>query len=310
MKAARINSYGDASVIQINDIPAPAPTKQQVLVEVHAASINPFDTTIREGYAKDSIPLDLPVTLGGDLAGIILDTYGAVGLEKGDRIYGQANVVAGNSGAFAELAATGVDQIAKAPNGLSHAEAAALPLVGISALQALTVHLNLQSGEKLFIHGGAGGIGTMAIQIAKHLGAYVAVTASGEGIAYTKQLGADEVIDYTTTHFTDVLSDFDAVFDTVGGEDFEKSFQILKRDGKAVTMIADFNKSSADELGVTALRQATRISNDALNDLTDLVQQGIIRPQIDAVYPLAKIREAFEARESGRVRGKIVLEIR
>jgi NADPH:quinone reductase-like Zn-dependent oxidoreductase len=310
MKAVQINEYGDASTVQIVDIDQPRPTETQVLVEVHASSLNPFDTTIRAGYMKELITLDFPVTLGGDIAGVVTELGSQVSsLTVGDKVYGQANVVAGNSGAFAEFAATKAGQIARMPRNLDFQQAAAMPLVGVSALQALSQHINLQSGQKIFIHGGAGGIGTVAIQIAKNIGAYVATTATGEGIDYVKKLGADEVIDYKTQNFAAELSDIDAVFDTVGGDDFSKSFKVLKKGGVAVSMIAPTDEAKAAELGITAFTQSTQVTTAKLDELTGLIETDVVTPHIDKVFPLADIQQAFEAREKGTVRGKVVLSV-
>jgi alcohol dehydrogenase len=310
MKAAQINDYGDASVITINEVDKPNVGAGQVLVEVHASSLNPFDTSIRAGYMKEMMPLQFPVTLGGDIAGVVVDIgQGVTSVVVGDKIYGQANAVAGNSGAFAEFAVTAAGQVARAPKGLDPKQAAALPLVGLSALQALTQHIKLQSGQKIFIHGGSGGIGTIAIQIAKNIGAYVATTATGEGINYVKQLGADEVVDYKSQNFAELLKDYDAVFDTVGGDDFNKSLTILKPGGVAVSMIAAADEAKAKELGVTAITEMTKSTTEALDELTQLVEDGVVTPHIDKVFPLTQIKEAFVARETGTVRGKVVIEI-
>jgi alcohol dehydrogenase len=288
MQAAQISTYGDASVVKITDIETPTPSEGQVLVEVHAASINPFDTAIRAGYMQEMIPLELPVTLGGDIAGVVTALgEGVENLAVGDKVYGQANVVAGNSGAFAEFAATAVGQVAHAPEGLDFTAAAALPLVGASTLQALKQHIGLQPGQRIFIHGGSGGIGSVAIQLAKHLGAYVATTATGEGVDYVKQLGADQVIDYKTQDFAAELQDFDAVFDCVGKEDFSKSLAILKKGGRAVSMIAQPDEAKATELGVTALMQQTQVTTAVLDELRELVEAGVVKPQVDKVFPLA-----------------------
>lgn len=310
MRAAQIKDYGHASDIEITVIDKPTAGDDQVVVAVHAASINPFDTIIREGYMKDNIPLNLPVTLGGDIAGVVESVGNSVSNVKvGDTVYGQAHAVAGNSGALAEFAATKSDQVALAPKNVTPQEAASLPLVGVSAVQGLLEHLELSSGQKLFIHGAAGGIGSVAIQIAKHVGAYVAVTATGDGLDYVKSLGADEVIDYKTADFAESLSDFDAVFELAGGQDFDKSLTILKKGGKAVSMIATADQAKADELGVTAITQSTGVTTDRLNKLTKLVEDGVVKPQIDKVFPLDQTQEAFEARESGTVRGKVVVAI-
>lgn len=311
MKAAQITEYGDASVVHVVETDKPTPKAGQVLVEVHASSLNPFDTTVREGYMKDVIPLKFPVTLGADIAGIVTEVGdGVTGVVVGDKVYGQANVVAGNSGAFAEFAATAAEQVAKAPSNVDMQQAASLPLVGVSALQGLTEHLNVQSGQKIFIHGGAGGIGTVAIQIAKHLGAYVATTASGEGLEYVKKLGADEVIDYKTQDFTEVVRDYDAVFDLVGKDDFSKSLTVLKHGGIAVSLIAQPDEAKATQLGVTALNQGTKVTTAKLDALRELIESNVVTPHIAKTYSLDQISEAFTAREDGSVTGKIVIAIR
>lgn len=311
MKSARIDEYGDSSVIKIVDIENPTPNEGQVLVEVHASSINPFDTAIRSGAMKEFIPLELPITPGGDIAGVVTEIgQGVDGFARGDKVYGQANVVAGSSGAFAEYAVTKAGHIAKMPSNLDFQKAASLPLVGVSAWQALVKHIDLKSQQKIFIHGGAGGIGTVAIQIAKNIGAHVATTATGKGLEYVKGLGVDEVIDYKSQDFAEILEDFDAVFDTVGGDDFAKSFGVLKSGSTAVTMIAQFDPAKADELGITALMQQTNVTTEALSELAKLVELGVVTPHVDKVYDLDDIAEAFRARESGEIIGKVVISIK
>ncbi|HSX28194.1 MAG TPA: NADP-dependent oxidoreductase [Candidatus Saccharimonadales bacterium] len=307
MKAAQIKKYGDASVVEIVEVSRPSVREDQVLVEMTASSLNPFDTALREGY----VPGPLPMTLGGDVAGVVIEVGSDVTtLTTGDHVYGQAYAIAGNSGAFAEYVASVASQIAKAPSNLSLQEAAALPLVGASALQGITEHIKLQANQKVFIHGGTGGIGSIAIQIAKHIGAYVATTATGEGLQLATQLGADEVIDYKAKDFAEQLHDFDAVFDTVGGDDFTKSFGILKKGGIAVTMIAQPDEDKAKALGVTVVRQMTDVTADQLDQLRPLIEDGVVTARIGKVFPLEDIREAFAARESHSVSGKIVIEIK
>lgn len=311
MKAAQINEYGDPSVVQISDIEKPVPAGDQVLVEVHASSLNPFDSTVRSGLVKDSIPLELPATLGGDLAGVVVELGdGLSELNIGDKVYGQAAIVAGNSGAFAEFAATKSNQIAKAPENLDFKETAAMPLVGVSALQGLSEHIKLQPGQKIFIHGGAGGIGSVAIQIAKQIGAYIATTATGENVEFVKKLGANEVIDYKVQDFSGTLKGYDAVFDTVGGDDFNKSFAILKKNGIAVSMIAPADEAKANELGITAMTQATKVNTMMLDELRHLIEAGTVTPQIGKVFPLEQIQKAFVARETSSIRGKVVIAIK
>jgi len=311
MKAAQISEYGDASVVKINDISKPFAGEGRVVVEVYAASINPYDSMVRSGKVKDTVPLDLPVTLGGDIAGVVSEVgAGVTQFKVGDKVFGQASAVAGNSGAFAEFAATSAGQIALAPTSIDFQKAASLPLVGVSALQVVAGHLNVQPGQKLFIHGGAGGIGSLAIQIAKHLGAYVATTATGGGLEFVRHLGADQVIDYKQQKFSDVLHDFDAVFDAVGGEDFSLALGVLKRGGKAVSMTQPPDEARAAELGVTALMQHTKVATDDLVKLAALVDEGAITPQVDIVFPLSQTAEAFRQWESGAVRGKVVLAVK
>jgi NADPH:quinone reductase-like Zn-dependent oxidoreductase len=311
MKAAQISEYGDPSVVKVVEIDRPVVKDGQVLLEVHAASLNPFDSAVRSGKHRQSIPLELPVTLGGDVAGEIVEVgNGVEGFSVGDKVFGQAAVVAGNSGAFAQYAATKAVQIAQAPANLNFNEAASLSLVGVSALQALMKHINLQPGQKIFITGGAGGIGRTAIQLAKHLGAYVAATASGEGMAAAKALGADEVIDYKTQDFTEMLSGYDAAFDTVGGEESAKALDIVKRGGIVVSMVGQPDETKAAELDVTAIGQQTRVNTEILNQLRELIEAGAIKPQIGKVFSLNEAQDAFVARDTGSVDGKVVLEIK
>lgn len=311
MKAAQISEYGNADIIQIVEVDKPTVQDGAVLVEVHASSINPWDTTVREGRVKEMIPLELPVTLGGDFAGVVLETgAGVTHVKAGDRVYGQAQVVAGNTGAFAEYARTKAAEVALMPSNLSFTEAAAAPLTGESALQAIVDHMHLQAGQKILIHGGAGGIGTIAIQIAKHLGAYVAATATGDGLEYVKNLGADEVIDYKTQQFEDVVHDYDAVFDTVAGETYERSFKVLKPGGIIVSMLAQPGKELMEQYQVTAIAQQTKTTVESLNALTKLIEEGVVTIHVDKTFLLDQIAEAFKAKEDGSVKGKVAIQIR
>lgn len=308
MKAAQISQYGHADQIKIVDVDKPTVSDGKVLIEVKAASINPFDSKVREGMLGDSFKL--PATLGGDIAGVVAEVgEGVQGIKPGDKVYGQAGVAGGASGAFAEFALTGEQQVALMPQNLDFLQAAAVPLTGLSALQVIQKHMQLQSGQKILIHGGAGGIGTMAIQIAKHLGAYVATTATGDGIAYVKNLGADEVIDYKTQQFDELLDGYDAVFDTVGGDTYQRSFKVLKKDGIVVSMLEQPNESLMQQYGVRAEYQQTRTNRADLDTLRGLIEQGAVTVHVDAAYPLDKAMEAFQAWENGSVKGKIVLQV-
>ena len=308
MKAARISETGGTDVIEIADIETPVASDGRVLVEVYASSINPIEVKIREGQ----YPVEhLPITLGGDIAGIVVVVGpGVEAVAVGDKVFGQASVLNGGSGAYAEFATAPVGHIAPMPADASFIEAASLPLVGVSALQALTVHIGVTAGQRLFIHGGAGGIGSMAIQIAKYLGAYVAVTATGDGVDFVKGLGADEVIDYKTQDFQALLNDYDAVFDTVGGDDFFKALHVLKRGGIGVSMAGHVDEMTMQNLGVTAISQFTQVTTEMLTQLARLVEEGVVTPQVDTVFPLADVQEAFDSRESGQAKGKVVLAVK
>jgi alcohol dehydrogenase len=311
MKAAQMNDYGDASVVQVNEVEQPQVVEGKVLVEVQASSINPFDAKLRAGYMKDAMALRFPFTMGGDMAGVVTEIGpGVTGFAAGDKVYGQAAGVAGNSGAMAEYAVTAAGQVAKMPDNLSFAEAASLPLVGVSALQGLTEHIKLRAGQKLLVLGGSGGIGTIAIQIAKHVGAYVATTASAEGVARVRELGADEVFDYKAEHFAANSRDFDTVFDTVGGDDFGKALGVLKPGGVAVSMVGAADEAKAKELGVTAINQHTKVTTERLDALRELVEAGAVKPQVGKVFSLADVAAAFEAWDRGGVVGKVVVEIK
>ncbi len=311
MKAARIHNYGGSESIVIDEIEKPQPNTDQVLIEVHAASINPFDAKVRSGAMKDFIPLELPVTLGGDIAGVVTEVGDNVeGLAVGDQVYGQANAVAGASGAFAEYAAAKATQLAKKPLRIGFAKAGAIPLTGVSAIQAIEDKMKLQPGQKILIHGGAGGIGTAAIQLAKHLGAYVATTATGDQIKYVKQLGADEVVDYKNQEFDAELRDYDFVFDTIGGETYMRSFTVLKPGGTVVSMLEQPNEAWMQEYGVVALLQNTQVNTPSLQRLATLIDEEVITVHITKTYQLVDIRQAFEAYESNSVKGKIAVIVK
>ena len=240
MKAMQINNYGGSNVISINDnVPIPKVPPGKVLVEVKASGVNPVDWKIREGYFQQMIPLPFPTTLGTDFSGVIkeLGENASTDFNIGDEVYGQASVLSGGSGSFAELVLTNIDRIGPKPNTLNPIEASGLPLVGVSAWQALVENIGLSKNQKILIHGGAGGIGSIAIQLAKHLGAYVATTVKSKDKEFVRQVGADEIVDYTTQSFDDILQDYDAALDTVGGETYRKSFKVLKNNGTIVSML-------------------------------------------------------------------------
>src|SRR5919199_3938994 len=221
MKSIQIKRYGSSDVVEINNTAiVPGLSSGKILVEIKASGVNPIDWKIREGYMQQMIQLQFPSTLGMDFSGIIkqIGENIASDFKQGDEIYGQASVLKGGSGAFAELALADQDAIAHKPKTLNHLEAAALPLVGVSAWQALVENIGLSKDKKILIHGGAGGIGSIAIQLSKYLGAYVATTVSTNDKQFVQGLGADQVIEYKTQNFEDIIHDYDAVLDTVGGD--------------------------------------------------------------------------------------------
>lgn len=312
MKAVQIHQYGGQDVLELNqNAPKPVAGNGQVLVEVHAASINPVDWKIRAGYLKEKAPLTMPATLGGDVAGIVAAVGASVSTFKvGDRVYGYASLLSGGSGSFAEFVAGKISTIAPMPQKGTFVEIAALPLVGASALQAIEQHIKLQPGQKILIHGGAGGIGSVAIQVAKSIGAYVATTASVDERAYVQELGVDEVIDYKNEKFEAKLKNFDAVFDTVGGDTTEKSIKVLKKGGVLVSMLGQPNPELAKMAGVTAIGQSTHTTTEVLRRLAQLVDSGAIKIRVAKVFPLEKVTEAYQLVEAGHPRGKVVLQIK
>jgi alcohol dehydrogenase len=311
MKSAQIGRYGGSEVIEINQsTPAPSnPSAGKVLVIVKAAGVNPADWKIREGYFHQMVPLQFPSTLGMDFSGVIEKLgEGISDIKQGDEVYGQAGVLTRGSGAFAEKALANAESIAHKPNTLSHEEAAGLPLVGVSAWQALVENIGLSEGQKILIHGGAGGIGSIAIQLAKYLGAYIATTVSTNDKEFAKELGANEAIDYKTQTFEDLLPhDYDAVFDTVGGETYSRSFKVLKKGGIIVSMLEQPNQELMDRFGVKAVYQFTQVNRERLTRLAQWVDQNNIRINVDRTFPLHEAGKALDYQRDVHPRGKIVL---
>src|SRR5918999_2367703 len=299
MKSAQIKTYGDSEVVEINPAPPSLndPSEGMVLVRVKAAGVNPSDWKLREGFFKQMAPLQFPATLGMDFSGVIEklgreSVSSSSDLKQGDEVYGQAGVLAGGSGAFAEIALAKTDKIAHKPKTLTPEQAAGLPLVGVSAWQALVETIGLSKGQKILIHGGAGGIGSISIQLAKHLGANVATTVSTNDIQFVKEeIGADEAIDYKTQKFEDVLShDFDAVFDTVGGETYTRSFKILKSGGGSssggiiVSMLEQPVQELMDQFGVKAVFVFSQGNRERLTKLAEWVDQNNIRVNVERIF--------------------------
>jgi alcohol dehydrogenase len=269
---------------------------------------------IREGYMQQMMPIQFPSTLGMDFSGVIKQVGEGVtssDFKQGDEVYGQAGVTNGGSGAFAELALANVEHIAYKPKRLNYLEAAALPLVGVSAWQALVENIGLSKDQKILIHGGAGGIGSISIQLAKKLGAYVATTVNVNDKQFVEKLGADEVIDYKTQAFEDLIHNYDAVYDAVGGETYTKSFRVLKKGGIIVSMLEQPNTELMQQFGVKAIFQFTQVNKERLRKLAEFVDQqdNNIEIHIDRTFPLDEARKALDYQKDVHPRGKIVLVI-
>jgi len=311
MKAAQLIKYGGKDSVVVSDEAAkPSPGEGQVLVEVHAASVNPFDWKLREGYMQERIPLNFPSTLGGDISGVVSEiAEGVTGFEVGQAVYGLAGSVSGN-GSFAEFAPVTATSLAIKPSTIDFVTAAAFPLASVSAYQAVAELIDIQSGQKILIHGGAGGIGSIAIQIAKKLGAYVATTVSAKDKDFAAELGADEVIDYATQDFASLLQDYDGVLDTIGGETSEKSYQVLKPGGKIVSLAAPANEELAKEKSVEYIYLATQVTSERLNAITKLIEDGDLKLNIDKVFTLDEAAEALEYQKTGHARGKVAIKVK
>jgi alcohol dehydrogenase len=311
MKAAQISEYGGEEVLKVSDnAQQPTAGEGEVLVEVHAASANPFDWKVREGMMKEFIPLQFPATLGGDVAGTVAEVGAHVdGFEVGQAVYGQANA-AGGQGSYAELTPVKATQLVAKPGSVDFVTAAALPLAAVSAYQALVDHIDLQADQKILIHGGAGGIGSIAIQIAKQIGAYVATTASAQETDYVKQLGADEVIDYTAQDFTEQLSDYDAVFDTVGGETNAKSYEVLKPGGALVSMVQPADDELVAKHNVHYTQQSSQATQERLTKIAEMVDAGQLKVNVDKVFSLDQAAKALEYLKTGHPRGKVVIQVK
>lgn len=332
MKAAYINAYGGNDNVIIGEVPVPEISDEQILVEVKAASVNPVDFKIRDGKLKLMTPYKFPLILGCDLSGIVRKVGAKVtSFKEGDEVF--ARLGKEKIGSFAEFATVNEKDAALKPKSLTHIEAASIPLVGLTSWQALLEIGKLQKGQKVLIHAGSGGVGTIAIQIAKYAGAYVATTVSERNIGLVKALGADQVIDYKKENYEDVLSEYDLVFDTLGGETQLKSFKILKNGGTLVTIAGMPTAEVGKEWGMNIFlrwflafmnRKATsaarrkkitfkylfmRPDGRQLRELGELIDKGILKPEIDRVFPLSLVKDALDYVESGRTVGKVVVAI-
>ena len=313
MKAIQIKKYGSNDVVEVNETaPAPSLSSGKILVNIKASGVNPVDWKIREGYMQQIMPLQFPSTLGLDFSGVVkqVEEDAHSDLKQGDEVYGQASIFSGGSGAFAELALASKDSIAHKPKTLNYLEAAALPLVGVSAWQAFVEHFKLSKDKKVLVQGGAGGIGSIGIQLAKHLGAFMATTVSTDDKQFVQELGADQVIDYKTENFEDIVHDYDAVFDTVGGDTYKRSFKVLKKgSGMIVSTLEQPNSELMNQYGIKAVFLFSQVNRQRLTKLAEWVDQNNIKVNIDKTFSLDEAAKALDYQKEGHPRGKLVLTI-
>jgi NADPH:quinone reductase-like Zn-dependent oxidoreductase len=332
MKALVFNKYGGPEQLAFADVSKPAPKPDEILVQVRAAGLNPVDYKIRSGKMKPLLRLQLPATLGSDLAGVVVEVGSRVTRFKpGDAVFATIDEL--HMGALAEFAVVAEKAAALKPAHLDFVQAASIPMVALTAWQALTERARLAPGQKVFIPAGAGGIGTIAIQLAKRLGATVATTTSAGNVDLVRSLGADEVIHYQQQNFADVLRDYDVVLDTLGGDSLARSFQILKRGGVVVSIVGPPDAAFGRERGMNALmvfalwllsyathRRAKargveysfllmNPDGSQLAEMAGLLEAGSIRPVIDKVFPFDQAKEALAYLETGRAKGKVVVQM-
>ena len=303
MKAVIISEYGDNEVVQIADIDMPEPKSGEVLVKVHAAGVNPIDWKIRDG-AGERMGMTFPITLGGEVVGTIERLGAGVSdFEIGDQVYGITSI-----GGFAEYVVAKAASFARKPANLDAIEAAAVPLGALTAWQAMFDAAGLQTGQRLFITNGSGGVGSIAVQLAKAKGAHVTAMASGANEAYVRDLGADKFIDHTEQTFEDIVCDMDVVFDTVGGETFQRALSTVKQGGVLVTVVA-FPDDASRQHGFTVERVYCKSNTAQLSEICAMVEAGKLKARVATVLPLDQVREALEISQHGRAGGKIVLSI-
>ncbi|MFJ4013339.1 NADP-dependent oxidoreductase [Streptomyces sp. NPDC090026] len=309
MKAAVIHQYGEIDdVVKVTEVPTPAVGPRDVLIEARAGGVNPVDHLIIKGFMRAG-DLTQPLVIGNELAGVVAGTGAEVtGFAVGDEVFARVDPRIG--GAFAEYVAVDQSLVAAKPQALSFEEAASLPLVGLTAWQALTEQANVGPGTRVLIHGGAGGVGSVAVQLAKHLGAEVVATAGADSTELVRRLGADQVIDYRTEKFDEILSGIDVVFDTIGGPTQDRSFRVLKPGGTLVSIvpIADIEAKKA-EWNVDARAFYMRPHGEQLAHLADLVASGELQPLLETTFPLDETADALRKVERGGARGKTVIRI-
>ena len=314
MKAMIITAFGGPEVFKEQDVPKPVPGENDVLVKVYATSVNPVDYKIRKAGAWAGVKP--PAVIGYDVSGVVeLVGSGVNGLKPGDEVYYTPEIVKGQ-GSYAEYHVANEAIVAIKPSNLSHIEAASIPLAGSTAFDALVTMANIKAGDSVLIHAGAGGVGSLAIQIAKSLGAYVFTTCGSYNKELVKQLGADRIIDYRAENFVDVIlketadNGVDVVFDTVGGETLSESVKATRSSGRIVSIVSsDVNIDTAKKKNITVDYMFMQRGRSKLDALRALIERGKIMPVIDSVMPLKDVAIAHQRLEKGGVRGKIVLKV-
>ena len=308
MKAIIIKEYGNEDVLEYTDVERPQPKAEEVLMKVHAAAVNPVDWKIRES-GGERFGLELPIVLGGDIAGTVEEVGDEVkNFKQGDAVYGMT-VTGGFSGGYAEYALAKADAIALKPKELTFEEASAIPIAALTAWQAIFNLANLQSGQRILITGASGGVGSFAVQFAKAKGAFVIGTASGRNEEFVRSLGADEFVDYTAQPFEEVVKEVDVVFDTVGGDTQERAFQTLKKGGFLATSAGTPSAEKVKEFGVEAEFVFCKPNAAQLTEINNLIEDGKVKIHIEMILPLTEVKKAHQFSKAGRTRGKIVLTV-
>jgi len=294
--------------LRYEDTPKPKPGSGEALVRIRAAGVNPIDWKIRTGYMKEMMQNRLPLTLGVDMAGVIEEVVdGITGFKTGDAVYGYLGSAQG--GTYADYVTAGASALAPVPSSLDFVGAASLPLVSLVGWQTLFDTAHLEKGQTALIHGASGGVGHMAVQLAKWKGARVIGTASSKNADFLKSLGVDEVIDYHKTRFEDVVRDVDVVLDTIAGDTQQRSYKVLKKGGIMVSTLGIQNPEEAAKYGVNATGFMAQPNGGELGQIARLVDSGKLKPTVTQVFPLKDAVRAHELSQSGHVRGKLVLKV-
>ena len=295
-------------MLNYEDAPRPQPGEGEVLIRVHATSVNPIDWKVREGLMKDFWPHKFPLILGWDLSGVVKELGRGVSRFKiGDEVYSLPDPT--RNGAYADYIVVRESELALKPNSLHHIRAAAVPLAALTAWQSLFDTAQLQPGQRLLIHAGSGGVGHLAVQLAKWKGAYVFATASTKNQDLLRKLGVDEPIDYTQQRFEEIARKIDIVLDTLGDETQERSWSVLKKGGVLVSLVQPPSEEKAKELGVRAALLGARPSGEQLSEIAKIIDSGKLAPVFDRILPLSEARRAHELSQSGHTHGKIALRV-